>query len=76
MISSPGFFGQWFNNLQKAALLTSLLRHQFNNLQRAAVLTSLIQYDEDSFQIWLTAAGYGELCVVLTNQKQGNILNE
>ena len=50
--------------------------HWFNNLQRAALLTSLIQYDEVSFQIWWTAAGYGELYVVLTNQKRGNILNE
>ena len=30
---------------------------------QAALLTSLIQYGEDSFQIWRTAAGYGELCV-------------
>ena len=36
---------------------------RFNNLQQAAPLTSLIQYDEDSFQIWWTAAGCGELCV-------------
>ena len=35
---------------------------RFNNLQRVALLTSLIQYEEDSFQIWRTAAGYGELC--------------
>ena len=57
------FFGQWFNNLQRAALLTWFWRHRFNNLQRATFLTSLIQYDEDSFQIWWTAAGYGELCL-------------
>ena len=62
-ISFPGFLGQRFNNLQRAALLTSFWRHWFNNLQRAALLTSLIQYGEDSFQIWWTAAGYGELCV-------------
>ena len=41
-ISSPGFFGQRFNNLQRAALMTSFWRHRFNNLQRAAPLTSLI----------------------------------
>ena len=35
-ISSPGFFGQWFNNLQRAALLTSFWRHQFNNFRQAA----------------------------------------
>ena len=29
-ISSPGFFGQRFNNLQQAALLTSFWRHWFN----------------------------------------------
>ena len=56
-IPSPGFLGQRFNNLQRAALLTSFWRHWFNNLQRTALLTSLIQCDEDSFQIWWTAAG-------------------
>ena len=35
--------------------------HQFNNLQQAAILT-LVQYD-NSFQIWSTAAVYGELCM-------------
>ena len=44
--SSPGFLGQ-----------------RFKNLKRAALLTSLVQYDKDSFQIWSTASGYGELCV-------------
>ena len=58
---SPGFRGQWFNNLQRAALLTSFWRQWFNNFWRAPLLTSLIQYGEDSFQIWWTAAGYGEL---------------
>ena len=38
-------------------------RQWFNNFRRAPLLTSLIQYGEDSFQIWWTAAGYGELCV-------------
>ena len=59
---SPGFLSQRFNNLQRAALLTLFWRHQFNNFRRAALLTSLIQYGEDPFQIWWTAAGYGELC--------------
>ena len=40
-------------------LSPGLLSQQLNNLQRAA----LIQYGEDSFQIWWSAAGYGELCV-------------
>ena len=62
-ISCPVFIGQRFNNLQRAALLTSFWRHRFNNLQRAALLTSLVQYDGACFQIWWTEAGYGELCV-------------
>ena len=62
-ISSPGFLGQRFNKLQRAALLTSFWRHRLSNLQQTALLTSLVQYDKDSFQIWSTAAGYGELCV-------------
>ena len=41
---SPGFLGQQFNNLQRAALLTSFWRHWFNNFQRAALLMSLVQY--------------------------------
>jgi len=49
----PGFPGQWFNNLwrqwfntlQRAALLTSFWRQWFNNQQRTALLTSLVQYD-------------------------------
>ena len=60
---SPGFLGQRFNNLQRASLLTSFWRHWFNNFRRAALLMLLIQYGEDSFQIWCTAAGYGELCM-------------
>ena len=55
-ISSPVVFGQ-----------------RFNNLQRAALLTSLIQYDEVSFQIWWTAAGYGELCVWFQPIRNGEI---
>ena len=39
---SPGFFGQQFNNLHRAALLTSFWRHRLNNFQRAALLTSLV----------------------------------
>ena len=60
---SPGFFGQRFNNLQQAALLTSFWRHRCNNFRRAALLTPLIQYCEDSFQMWWTTAGYVELYV-------------
>jgi len=49
---SPGLLGrwfnnfwrQWFNNLQRTALLTSFWRQWFNNLQRTALLTSLTQY--------------------------------
>ena len=32
--SSPAFFGQRFNNLQRAAFLTSFWRHRFNNLTK------------------------------------------
>ena len=40
------------------------LGQRFNDLQRAAPqLTSLVQYDKDSFQIWSTAAGHGEICL-------------
>ena len=60
---SPGFLGQQFNNLPRAALFTSFWRHWFNNSWYAPLLTSSTQYGEDSFQIWWTAAGYGELCV-------------
>ena len=60
---SPDFLGQRFNNLRRAALLTSFWRHWFNNSRYSPLLTSLIQYGEDSFQIWWTAAGCGELCV-------------
>ena len=60
---SPGFRGQRFNILHRAALLTSFWRQWFINFQRALLLTWLIQYGEDSFQIWRTAAGYGEVCV-------------
>ena len=49
---SPGFFGQQFNNLQHAALLTSFWHCLFSNLQWAALLRH-----------WSTAAGYGELCM-------------
>ena len=34
---------------------------------------SLIQYGEDSFQIWWTAAGYGELCVWFKPIRNGKI---
>ena len=67
-------FSQRFNNLQRAALLTSFWRHRFNNLQQAALLTSLIQYDEANLvnSSWL----WWIMRVFLTNQKLGNILNE
>ena len=32
-ISSPGFFDQWFNNLQRAALLTSLIQYDKDSFQ-------------------------------------------
>ena len=38
---SPGFFGQRFNNLQRAALLTSFWRQRFYNFWRAALLTDV-----------------------------------
>ena len=49
---SPGFLGQRFNNVRRAALLTSFGRHWFNNFRWSPLLTFLIQYGEDSFQIW------------------------
>ena len=70
---SPGFRGQRFNNLQRAALLTSFWRQWFNNFRRAPLLTSLIQYGGDSFQIWWTAAGYGELSVWFWPIRNGEI---
>ena len=60
---SPGFLGQQFNKLRRAVLLTSFWRHWFNKSRYAPLLTWFIQYGKDSFQIWWTAAGYGELCV-------------
>ena len=48
-------------------------RQRLNNLQRAPLLTSLIEYDEDSFQIWWTAAGYGELYVWFQLIRNGEI---
>ena len=73
----PGFLGlwfnnlwrQWFNNLQRAARLTSFWRQLFNNLQRTALLTSLVQYDRILGQQQLFMVNYA---VVLTNQKRGN----
>ena len=38
---STGFFGQRFNNLQRAALLTSFWRQRFYNFRRAALLTDV-----------------------------------
>ena len=37
-------------------------------------MTSLIQYGEDSFRIWGTAAGYGELCVWFKPIRNGKII--
>ena len=71
-ITQP-FLGQRFNNLQRGALLMSFWRHWFNNFRWAPLLTSLIQYCEDSFQIWWTAAGYGELCVWFKPIRNGKI---
>ena len=48
-------------------------RRWFNNFRKAPLLTSLIQYCEDSFQIWWTAAGYGELCVWFKPIRNGKI---
>ena len=48
---SPGFLGQRFNNLQRAALLTSFW-HRFNNFRRAALLTSLVPYLVNSNWLW------------------------
>ena len=42
-ISSPGFLGQRFNNLQKAALLWSFSHHRFNMTK---LLMSSVQYDK------------------------------
>ena len=49
---SLGFLGQRFNNLQRAALLTSFWHHWFNNFQRAVLLTSLVQYLVNSSWLW------------------------
>ena len=48
-------------------------RHWFSNFRKAPLLTSLIQYGDDSFQIWWTAAGYGELCVWFKPIRNGKI---
>ena len=62
----PGFLGlwfstlwrQWFNNLQRATLLTSFWHQWFNNLQRTALLTSLVQYDRILGQQQLLMVNY------------------
>ena len=46
---SPGFLDQRFNNLQRTALLMSLVQYD----------------SQSSLQIWATAAGYGELHVCM-----------
>ena len=55
------------------AILRRFWRHWFNNFPKAPLLTSLIQYCEDSFQIWWTAAGYGELCMWFKPIRNGKI---
>ena len=67
---SPGFLGQQFNNLQRAALLMSFCRPRCNNFRCSALMTSLIQYGEDSFQIWWTAAGNSKFVVCGFNQTE------
>ena len=57
---SPGFLGQWFNNLQGAGLW----RHWFNMVE------ILSKFGEQQLVIWWI------MHVVLTNQKLENILNE
>ena len=62
----PGFLGHWFNNLwrqwfntlQRAALLRSFWHEWFNNLQRTALLTSLVQYDRILGQQQLSIVNY------------------
>ena len=67
---SPGFRGQRFSNLQRAALLTSFWHRRFNNFQRAVLLTSLVQYLVNSSWLWCV------MRAVLTNQKWGNVMKE
>ena len=69
--SSPGFLGLWFNNLQRAAPLTSFWHHRLNKMQWAA----LLRLWQSSFQIWSTQLVMVN-CVLLTNQKWGNIFFE
>ena len=75
-ISSPGFLVQGFINLRQAALLMSFWCHQFNNLQWAALLMPSVQYDKGLSKFCQQQLVMGNCCVVLTNQKRGNILNE
>ena len=37
------------------------------------LLTSLVRYDKDYFQVWWTAAGYGELCMWFSPIRNGEI---
>ena len=48
-------------------------QRQKAEVDNTPLLTSLTQYGEDSFQIWWTAAGYGELCVWFKPIKNGKI---
>ena len=57
---SPGFFGQRFNNLQRVALLTSLIQYGEDSYQIWWTAAGLL---------WI-------MRVVLTNQNRENILNE
>ena len=70
---SPGFLGQWFNSLQRAALLTSYWHHCFNMTKHLTSLVSMTKFIPNlvnsSWLWWI-------MQVVLTRQKQGNILNE
>ena len=50
---SPGFVGEQFNNLQRAALLTSFCGHRFNILSTAAGYLAIIEWG------WV---GYEEFC--------------
>ena len=53
-----------------------ILGQQFNNLLRAALLTSSVQYDKILSKFGQQKKVMANMCVVLTNKKRGNILNE
>ena len=62
---SPGFFCQWFNNLQPGCTFDVIL---MSSVQNDKILSKLILVN-NSWLWWI-------MPVALTNQKQGNILNE